>query len=132
MSEPVWIRDDVVRAIHLRQLAEHGGAEGIRDPGLLESALAKPRNLLAYCEPEPDIAGLAASYAFGIIRNHPFVDGNKRTGFVVCRVYLRLNGYDIDASPEDKYVVFLKLAEGRLSEQELAEWIRDRLMRLQP
>ena len=125
MAEPVWIRDDIVQAIHRRQLAEHGGAEGIRDAGLLESALAKPRNLLAYSEPEADIAGLAASYAFGIIGNHPFVDGNKRTAFVVCRVFLKLNGYDIDASPEDKYIAFLKLADGRVSEHELAEWIRD-------
>jgi death on curing protein len=127
MAEPVWIRDDVVLAIHRRQLAEHGGAEGVRDAGLLESALAKPRNLLAYADPSPDIAALAASYAYGIIRDHPFVDGNKRTSFVVCRVFLKLNGYDIDAPPDEKYLTFLKLAEGRVSEQELAHWIRGRL-----
>lgn len=124
MAGPVWVRDDVVRAVHLRQLAEHGGAEGIRDEGLLASALARPKNLLAYSDEEPDLSALAASYAFGIARNHPFVDGNKRTAFVVCRTFLKLNGHDLDASQEDKYLTFLKLAEGKLTEDELADWIR--------
>src|SRR6185295_10123280 len=127
MREPVWVRDDVVLAIHRRQLAEHGGGEGIRDPGLLDSALARPKNFLAYSEEEPDLALLAASYAWGLTRNHPFVDGNKRTAYVVCRTFLRLNGQDLNASQEEKYLTFLHLAEGRLTEQELAAWIRQHL-----
>lgn len=129
MQAPVWILEDVVLAIHRRQLAEHGGSGGIRDPGLLDSALARPKNLIAYADPEdePDLAILAASYAWGLVRNHPFVDGNKRTAYVVCRTFLKLNGWDFEASPEEKYLTFLQLAEGRLSEQELASWIRDHL-----
>ena len=128
MTEPVWIRDDVVLAIHLRQLAEHGGAEGVRDEGLLASALARPRNLAAYSDEAPDLAALAASYAYGIAKNHPFVDGNKRTAFVVCRTFPKLNGHDVNASQEEKYLTFLKLADSRLSENELADWIRDHLV----
>ena len=127
MPEPVWVRNDIVQAIHWRQLSEHGGAPGIRDEGLLSSALARPRNLLAYAEQEPDLAALAAAYAFGISSNHPFVDGNKRTAYVVCRTFLKLNGSDIEASGEEKYVAFLKLARSRLTELELAGWIRDHL-----
>ncbi len=123
MSEPVWIKDDVVLAIHRRQLAEHGGGEGMRDSGLLELALNKPKNLYHYRNPEPDLALLAASYAYGIAKNHPFVDGNKRTAFVVCRLFLKLNGTDLTATQEEKYNIFLKLAAGDLSEQELADWI---------
>ncbi len=114
-------------AIHRRQLAEHGGGEGIRDPGLLASALARPRNLIAYSESALDLAALAASYAWGIARNHPFVDGNKRTAYVVCRTFLRLNGRDLSATHEEKFLTFLQLAEGRLSEQGLAQWLRDHL-----
>jgi len=129
MKAPVWIREDVVHAIHRRQLAEHGGGEGVRDPGLL--ALARPKNRVAYsdAEDEPDLAALAASYAWGLIRNHPFVDGNKRTAYVVCRTFLKLNGQDLEASPEEKYLTFLQLAAGRLSEQDLAGWIRNHLAR---
>jgi death-on-curing protein len=129
MKAPVWIREDVVHAIHRRQLAEHGGGEGVRDPGLLESALARPKNLVAYsdAEDEPDLAALAASYAWGLVRNHPFVDGNKRTAYVVCRTFLKLNGQDLEASPEEKYLTFLQLAAGRLSEPDLAGWIRNHL-----
>ncbi|MHC4941163.1 MAG: type II toxin-antitoxin system death-on-curing family toxin [Planctomycetota bacterium] len=126
---PIWIRADVVLAIHRRQLSEHGGAEGVRDAGLLESALARPRHVAAYGESTPDHPTLAAAYAFGIARNHPFVDGNKRTAFVVCRTYLILNGLDLEASREEKYSTFLRLAEGELSEEELAAWIRTRLRR---
>jgi death-on-curing protein len=127
MKEPVWIRDDVVAAIHLRQVAEHGGAEGIRDQGLLSSALARPRNLFAYQEGHPDLASLAAAYAFGIARNHPFLDGNKRTSFVVCRTFLLLSGKDVSASREEKYLTFMALARGDLSEDDLAAWIREHL-----
>ncbi len=128
MSEPVWVREDTVLAIHRRQLAEHGGLEGIRDQGRLASALARPKNLLAYSDDPPDLAALAASYAHGIAMNHPFVDGNKRTAFVVCRTFLKLNGHDLDASPEQKYLTFLKLAAGELSADDLAAWIRDHLI----
>ncbi len=124
MPEPIWVREDVVQAIHLRQLAEHGGEPGIRDEGLLSSALARPRNLMAYADQEPDLAALAAAYAFGISNNHPFLDGNKRTAYVVCRTFLKLNECDIHASPEEKYVTFMKLAKGELAEEALAAWIR--------
>lgn len=127
MAEPIWVREDVVRAIHQRQIAEHGGAAGIRDAALLASALAKPRNLQAYSKPAPDFARLAASYAYGIARNHPFVDGNKRTALVVCRTFLLLNGLDLSASKEEKYQTFLRLAEGTISEADLDAWLRQRI-----
>jgi death-on-curing protein len=129
MNAPVWVRDDVVLAIHSRQLAEHGGEEGIRDENLLASALTRPRDLWGYGDPQPDLAGLAAAYAFGIARNHAFVDGRKRTAYVVCRTFLRLNRCDIDAAADEKYIAFLRLAEGSLDEVGLATWIRDHLRR---
>ncbi len=128
MSEPVWIMDDVVLAIHRRQLAEHGGGDGVRDSGLLGSALNKPKNLYHYSNPEPDLAALAASYAYGIARNHPFINGNKRTAFVVSRLFLKLNGVNLTASQEEKYNTYLNLAAGDLSEQELANWITRHLL----
>ena len=114
---------DAVLAIHRRQIAEHGGEAGLRDLGLLESALSRPRNIIAYAE-KADTAALAAAYAFGIAKNHPFLDGNKRTALVVMRTFLILNGTDIDASQQDKYQTILALADGRLTEPDLAEWIR--------
>ncbi len=126
MAEPVWIRDDVALAIHQRQIAEHGRAEGVRDLGLLQSALARPKSLLAYAVPEPDLARLAASYAHAIAKNYAFVDGNKRVAWVVCRTFLRLNGVDINASQEQMYLTFMQLAGGELSEIDLASWIRER------
>ncbi|MBA3241088.1 MAG: type II toxin-antitoxin system death-on-curing family toxin [Acidobacteria bacterium] len=126
-AQVVWIREDIVLAVHLRQLAEHGGGEGVRDEGLLWSALARPQNLLAYSDPTPDLAQLAASYAYGIARNHPFVDGNKRTALIVCRLFLLLNGADLAATQEEKYLTFLRLAAGELTEEELAHWLRDHL-----
>lgn len=129
MTEPRWLLDKVVPAIHRRQLAEHGGLDGVRDPGMLSSALARPKNLFAYSEPKPDLAALAASYAFGIARNHPFVDGNKRTAYVVCRTFLKLNGHDISAAESEKYLEFLGVADGSVDEAALAEWIRGRLTR---
>lgn len=117
---------ETVLAIHSRQIAEHGGSDGLRDEGLLLSALARPENLLAYGE-NVDIAALAASYAFGIAKNHPFIDGNKRTSLVVMRTSLASNGIDFAASREEKYITFLKLAEGRLSEEQLADWIREHI-----
>jgi death on curing protein len=127
MAEIVWLLDEAVRAIHERQIAEHGGSSGIRDEGLLLSALARPQNLLAYGEQVPDLAALSAAYAFGIARNHPFVDGNKRTAFVAARTFLLLNGDDLEASQDEKYIAFIKLAEGSLSEDDLANWIRQHL-----
>jgi death-on-curing protein len=107
--------------MHSEQLTEHGGSDGIRDETLLDSALAKPLNVFAYAD-EPDIFRLAASYAFGIARNHAFVDGNKRTALVVSLTFLSLNGWEISASKEDLYFTFLHLADGSLGEDELTTW----------
>lgn len=123
MIAPIWIKKEVALAIHKRQLAEHGGGDGIRDPGLLESALARPNNRLAYGDPTPTLAELAANYAFGIARNHPFVDGNKRVAYVVCHLFLRLNGKQLVATSEAKYRIFLSLAQGTMEETELVSWI---------
>jgi death-on-curing protein len=123
VTKIVWLFEETVTAIHHRQVAEHGGSEGLRDEGLLSSALARPQNLLAYGEP----ASLAAAYAYGIARNHPFVDGNKRTALVAARTFLILNGVDLDATQDEKVLTFLNLAEGVISEEELAGWIRKRI-----
>ena len=125
--EPIWISVELTHAIHKRQLSEHGGIVGVRDEGLLLSALARPQHLLAYSKDRPDLAAFAAAYGFGIARNHPFLDGNKRTAYVVCRTFLRINSADIDATHEAKYLTFLQLAEGTLSEDQLAQWIRSNL-----
>ncbi len=117
-----WVTLDVALAAHLEQLAEHGGGEGVRDERLLDSAMARAQNLAAYGE--PDAAALAAAYAFGIARNHPFVDGNKRTAAVVSETFLALNGYELKASDAELVVAFLALAAGELSEEELADWFR--------
>jgi death-on-curing protein len=122
--EPQWIRLDVVLAIHAEQLAEHGGLEGLRDRSGLESAIASPRNLLAYGSPTPDIAAMAAQYAFAIGCNQVFIDGNKRTALVVCRTFLILNGHDLDASQDEKYTVIMKMANREIDVGKLATWIR--------
>lgn len=109
-------------AIHDEQLAEHGGASGVRDIGAFESALGRPVNLAAYGT--PDAAALAAAYAYGLARNHPFVDGNKRTAYVVAEIFLALNGLKLASSDEDGIITFLALAAGDLSEDELATWFR--------
>jgi len=127
MPQIVWLLEETVIAIHSRQISEHGGGEGLRDAGLLSSALARPRNLVAYTKPRPDLAALAAAYAFGIARDHPFVDGNKRTALVAARTFLIVNGVDLDATQDEKYLTFLELAEGTLAEEELADWIRKRM-----
>lgn len=124
MAKIIWLLEETVRAIHSRQIAEHGGSPGLRDEGLLLSALARPQNLAAYGDPAPDLAALAAAYAHGIARNHPFIDGNKRVALVAARTFLLINGADLEASQEEKYVTFLRLAEGGLSEDELAGWLR--------
>jgi death-on-curing protein len=118
----VWIGAEVAAAIHAEQLAEHGGGEGVRDIGLLESAMARPQNLSGYGT--PDIAALAAAYAYGIARNHPFIDGNKRTAAVVSETFLMLNGHILHATDAELVVAFLALAAGDLSEEELADWLR--------
>ncbi|MEM8865939.1 MAG: type II toxin-antitoxin system death-on-curing family toxin [Planctomycetota bacterium] len=127
MDEPRWIRREIVAIIHAQQLAEHGGSDGIRDPGMLDSALSRPLNLWAYSQPKPDLAALAASLAHGIAKNHPFVDGNKRTAWVLCRTLLLVNGVDIKAAQEEKYQAMYSLAAGELSEDAFAKWLREHL-----
>jgi death on curing protein len=122
VSEPVWVRQDVVLAMHEEALKLHGGPEGVRDMGLLESALARPKNLLAYSEQAPSLAKLAAAYAKGIVANHPFVDGNKRTAFTVSVTFLSLNGLRLTAPKEDRVLTFWSLADGPLSEEQLGDW----------
>jgi death on curing protein len=121
----IWVALAVAEAAHLEQLAEHGGGEGVRDAGLLESAMARPQNLALYGD--PDAAALAAAYGFGIARNHPFVDGNKRTAAVVAETFLVLNGRSLLASDAELVVAILALAAGELSEDELADWFRGHL-----
>jgi death-on-curing protein len=123
-ADLVWISVDVATTAHAEQLTEHGGGEGVRDLALLESAMARPRNLAAYGK--PDAAALAAAYAWGIARNHPFVDGNKRTAAVVSETFLILNGYRLTASDAELVVAFVALAAGELSEDEIADWFRER------
>ncbi len=123
----VWIHKPLALAIHDRQLAEHGGGSGVRDESLLESALARPQQRYAYANPPPDLAELAAALAFGLARNHPFVDGNKRTAAVACEVFIVLNDASLDATDLELYPVYLALAEGSLDEAGFAEWLRPRL-----
>ena len=123
MDDPIWISIDLALAIHKRQLSEHGGADGVRDQGLLESALGRPRNSFAYTDPTLTIPELAASYAFGIARNHAFLDGNKRTAAVVCETFLNLNGFELIAADAELYPVYLALAAGELPESDFAQWL---------
>lgn len=123
-----WLQKDLILAVHDRQLAEHGGARGVRDEGLLESALARPQNLFAYGE--SDVAALAGAYAFGIARNHPFVDGNKRTAFVACELFLVANGLELVASDEECLAMVLGLAASEIDEAEFAAWLRDNVQAL--
>ena len=122
MTEVIWIDLPEVLAIHGRQLDEHGGASGVRDDGLLESALARPQPLFTYGE--PDVFDLAAAYTAGIVRNHPFVDGNKRTGFVVGILFLELNGPTFTASEADAAQAVLGFAAGEITDDEFASWLR--------
>lgn len=123
MKEPEWLSKALIHAIHDEQLAEHGGGTGVRDDGLLESALARPQNSLAY-DAAADLATLAAAYAFGLARNHPFVDGNERTAFVAAEVFLELNGMTVTASDEDCVLTMLRLAAGEMEESAYAAWLR--------
>jgi death on curing protein len=120
--EPIWILQRVVIYAHEESLAEHGGPSGIWDLGLLESALARPKNLFAYSETEPSLQRMAAAYAFGIAANHPFVDGNKRTALIISETFLKVNGLRVTADKTDKYLTFYGLAAGTVSEDELADW----------
>jgi len=123
MTEPTWVRRDVLELLHSQTIAEHGGADGLRVEGLLESALARPQNLCHY-ENVSDVARLAACYGFGLAKNHAFVDGNKRVSMVVTDVFLALNGTDLVASNEDIVQVWLALAAGGIGENEFAAWLR--------
>ncbi len=123
----VWLEKTLVLAIHDRQVIEHGGSPGVRDEGLLESALAQPQQLHAYGDPVPDLVDLAAALAFGLARNHTFVDGNKRTAHVAYRAFLALNGAELEATDEEKYDSMIGLAEGRLTERDFANWLRERI-----
>ncbi len=118
-----WIDKRALLLLHAESLAEHGGAAGLRDEGLLDSALARPMNLAAYGS--PDHADLAASYAFGLAKNHPFVDGNKRAAFLGAGLFLALNGFRITATQVDATRAILSLAAGETSEADLARWLRD-------
>lgn len=118
----VWVSGRVVLAIHEAQIAEHGGLLGIRDLGLLSSALSRPRMLAAYGRPA--VFELAAAYGFGIARNHPFIDGNKRTAYVTTRLFLELNGQTLTAPATERVIMFLRLGAGEVSQEELAEWLR--------
>jgi death-on-curing protein len=123
MSEPEWLDTTIIIDVHAEQLALFGGADGIRDMGMLESALGRPLNKYSYGE--TDLAALAAAYAFGLARNHPFVDGNKRAAFASIILFLGLNGIDFDVPPEQATAMILALAAGEVSEESLARWIRD-------
>lgn len=123
MKEPAWITREECLAIHEMMLAQHGGLAGVRDEGLLESALSKPQNLFAYAKPTH--AEMAASYTAGIIINHPFLDGNKRTGFMVAAVFLEMNGHELTATEESVVENTLGLAAGKLKEKDYAAWLKD-------
>jgi death on curing protein len=125
VTEPRWLDTTIVLDVHAEQLALFGGADGIRDLGLLESALARPINKYGYGE--SDLAALAAAYAFGIARNHPFVDGNKRAAFASIIVFLGLNGFDLDAPQAEATAIILGLAAGDITEEVLAAWIADHI-----
>ena len=118
----VWLDEQVVLAVHEEQLAEHGGAQGLRDAGLMQSALARPRHLATYGE--PDVFDLSAAYGFGIARNHPFIDGNKRTAFVAVELFLTLNGVELRVTDADCVLTMLSLAAGELDEATFAAWLR--------
>ena len=122
MKTPVWVLDETVLALHEQLLALHGGGTGLRDRGLFESALARPKNLFAY--EKASLSALAASYAFGLVKNHPFVDGNKRIGFTVCVLFLQLNGWRFEAEEVDAAVQTLGLAAGAVTESEYAAWLK--------
>ena len=121
MTEPTWVLRSVIDAVHDMQLAEHGGATGIRDKGLLDSALARPKNMFAYGE--ADLCALAATYAAGIAHNHPYVDGNKRTAFLAAYIFLQINGLELKASEIDATSTMVALAAGEINKEAFADWL---------
>jgi death on curing protein len=123
----VWLEKALVLAIHDRQIAEHGGSAGVRNEGLLESALARPQQSHAYGDPAPDLADLAAALTYGLARNHPFLDGNKRTAAVCCETFIELNGATLAAEDLELFKQYLALAEGKLAERDFAAWLRERI-----
>ena len=127
MNEPVWLTTELVIAFHAEQLKLFGGPEGIRDKTMLESALGRPRNKFSY--EETDLADLAAAYAFGVAKNHPFVDGNKRAALLAAIVFLGLNGVDLVADNAEAVVIIRGLAAGEVAEEGFARWIRDTVAR---
>jgi len=122
VSEPVWIEDSQALALHSQQISLFGGSLGVRDMGLLQSALARPKNIWAYTEKRPTLPVLAAAYAYGISSNHPFIDGNKRSALMVSFVFLDLNGFEVIAAQEDAFAIILGLASGEITETQLADW----------
>ena len=128
MAGPRWLTKAEVLDAHERQLAEHGGPSGIRDEGLLESALARPENRQAYGD--PDVADLAAAYAFGLAKNHPFIDGNKRASLAACTVFLLMNGYRLPVNDAENIETWQALAAGTIGEGDLAVWLRARVVAL--
>ncbi len=129
MKEPGWLTIEMVRAIHEESLALFGGAVGVRDEALLESAMAHPRNLFAYAD-KPTIHYLAAGYCSGIIRNHPFIDANMRAGLLAARAFLFLNGYDFDPDEAEEVNIIVELAAGNLDEDALGEWFKSNTTRI--
>lgn len=124
IEEPEWLEEGTVVVFHQQQLSEHGGKSGIRDINMLQSALAKAKQIWCYDSPPPDLCQLAAAYAFGLAKNHPFVDGNKRTAAISCETFLILNGREFTVGEEQKYPMYLGLASGDLSEEDFAAWLR--------
>jgi len=131
MKEPHWISRRALLLLHVETLAEHGGLAGMRDEGLLDSALARPHNRFVY-KKQCDLADLAAAYAFGLSQNHPFQDGNKRVAFLAAGLFLELNGFELVAEQVDSVQVFFALAGGKITERKLAEWIRKSSSRIDP
>jgi death-on-curing protein len=124
MKEPMWVMQELVLAVHQMLVAEHGGIPGIRDQALLDSALARPQQKATY-ESDTDIFELAAAYSYGLARNHPFVDGNKRIALTIAAVFLELNGFTLNAPEAEAVIMYQRLAAGELEEDELAEWLRN-------
>jgi death on curing protein len=122
MNAPKWLNEKIVLAIHDQQIAEHAGSPGLRDPGLLESALNRPVNIYLYDETS-SLFGLAAAYGFGLVKNHPFIDGNKRVGFMAMYVFLRINGFVLIAPEEEATIFMMRLAASEESQETLAQWL---------
>jgi death-on-curing protein len=127
VAEPTWLELAAAVRLHGEQLAEFGGMAGLRDAGLLASALDRPKNAWAYSSPKPDAIRLAASYAFGLVKNHPFVDGNKRASLIACHTFLIANGWMLEAPQQEQAAVILDLAAGVIDEAQFADWLRPRV-----